>query len=603
MRLDDAAFGSLGFDNAIYRADPDTPAREGRMQLDVSPGTTIRFVRSGRGDFRMTFAADASAHDDQACGPGLHRVGSTSSGDTAAALCDAATLVLPLAAVDSPVVVGLSGDITVGEEVSQGAGARPLLLDATASLLVKHNSAFFRWVCSGHLLESWCDRFVASSVVLTPGDSVRADQYQTSSRSPSGLGFIRIDPGDLQSGMLFDLAAPATAFMVQRMQGETFTVRESLFDVIEKSPVVRSLNTALVALGLIWYFLGLAKVGRSGEAGRGAGVLLVGALVSIPGAGHAQQAFVRADGVGQALLRSRGDRCYAITPSHVMGAETSALVTAPGRERGEGDLLARIPTAPEAMALVALRGLPLAVCPAFEGAVSLDDVLRAHAGATLQLVRADGSIDRVSLALGSVEVETLEVRSETGALEQGMSGGTVLVADQPAGLLVDVTEEGHVGRVARLDRIFERMGPHLTNAPAAVVAHAAAGSVPYDIVRSNAAPVEAANKASSLQGDGPGPWRVPAEGRVELILRLTAPFGGVVLDLSGLPDPPGSVEVLGGRSEHGPWQSLASFSLEPGDKTQQRLFPPASLGYVLLRASAAASRTTLAVKHLSFLPK
>ncbi|MGI4976810.1 MAG: hypothetical protein ACRYG6_07690 [Janthinobacterium lividum] len=603
MHLDDAAFGVFQLGHSIYRADPDTPAREGPVELEISTGTTIRLVRSGHGALRMTFAATSPSHEDQACGAGLQAVGSIISENTVSTLCDAATIVLPLAAGDGPLVMGLSGDITVGEEVSQGAGQRPLLLEATASLLVKHNSRLFRWICSGELLESWCDRFVANSVLLSPGDSVRADQQASRSRSPAGLGFIRIDPSEPQSGMLFDLAAPATAFEVQRMQGETFTVRESLFDVIEKSPVVRTLNTALVALGLIWYFLGLTKVGRSSEAGRDAAILLVGALVSFPAVGHAQQAFVRADGVGQALLRSRGDRCYAITPSHVLGAETSVVATAPGRERGEGDLLARIPTAPEPMAFVALRGIPITVCPAFEGTVSLDDVLRAHAGATLQLVRADGSIDRVPLVLGSVEVETLEVRSDTGALEQGMSGGTVLVADQPAGLLVDVTEEGHVGRVARLDRIFERVGPHLSNAPAAAVAHAAAGSVPYDIVRSSAAPVEAANKASGLQGDGPGPWRVPAEGRVELILKLTAPFGGVVLDLAGLPDPPGTVEVLGGRSEHGPWQSLGSFSLEPGDGMQQRLFPPTSLGYVLLRAYAPASRKTLAITRVSFVPK
>lgn len=603
MRLDDPAFGSLGFDHAIFRADPDAPPREGALQLDVLPGTTIRFVRSGRGAFRMTFASGSLARGDGGCGPGLQRVGSIRAGDADETLCDAATLVLPLAEGDGPLVVGLSGDITVGEEVSQGAGPRPLLLEATASLLVKHNSMFFRWVCSGPVLESWCDRFVANSVVLTPGDSVHADQHATGSRSPAGLGFIRIDPGELQSGMLFDLAAPATAFEVQRMQGETFTVRESLFDVIEKSPVVRTLNTALVALGLIWYFLGLTKIGGSGEGGRGAAILLAGTLVAIPVAGQAQQAFVKADGVGQALLRSRGDRCYAVTPNHVLGVETSVVATAPGREQGEGNLLARIPSAPEPLALVVLTGIPLKVCPAFEGAVSLDDVLRAHAGATLQLVRADGSIDRVSLVLGSVEVETVEVRSEAGALEQGMSGGTVLVADQPVGLLVDESEEGHVGRVARLDRIFERVGPHLTNAPLAEVAHAPAGSVPYDIVRSNAAPVEAANKAGGLQGDGPGPWRVPAEGRVELVLKLSAPFSGVALDLAGLPDPPGSVEVLGGRTEHGPWQSLASLSLEPGDGVQQRLFPPASLGYVLLRATAPASRKTLAITRLSFRPK
>ncbi len=428
-----------------------------------------------------------------------------------------------------------------------------------------------------------------------------AENYKPAADPSAGMGFIRIDPDDLRSGMLFSLAATASAFKVQRLQGDTFTVRESLFDVIEKSPVVRTLNTILVALGLVWYFLRLVR-GGSGEGG-GAAIVLAGALLCAPGTAQAQQAMLRADETGQALLRSRGDRCYAVTPLHVLGTETSALVTAPGRERGEGDLLRRIPAAPEPVALLTLRGLPLTVCPAFEGAVSLDDLLRAHAGATLRLVRADGSIDFVPLLLGSIEVETIEVRSEAGSLEQGMSGGTVLVADRPVGLLVDVTEGGHVGRVARLDRVFERLTPHLSNGIPAEVARAPSGSVAYEIVRSNAAPVEPGNKAGSLQGDGRGPWRVPGGSRVELVLKVSAPFSGIALDVTGLPDPPRAVEVMGGRSERGPWQSLASFSLEPGDGVRQQRFASVGLGYVLLRATAAPDRKTLAIGMVSVIPK
>jgi hypothetical protein len=107
----------------------------------------------------------------------------------------------------SPLVVGLSGGIVVGEEVSEGAGPRPLLLQATASLLVKHGNAVFRWVCASDTLEHLCDRFVANSVELSPGDSVRAEGPPASAHATAGLGFIRIDPDEVQSGMLFNLAA------------------------------------------------------------------------------------------------------------------------------------------------------------------------------------------------------------------------------------------------------------------------------------------------------------------------------------------------------------------------------------------------------------
>ena len=606
MRLDDAAFGNLHFDQAVLRADVDAPAQQGSLQLDVAPGTTVRFVRSGRGVARITFAADAAAPAARSgtCTPGLRQVGTAALDDDAVPLCEGALVVVPLAAGSDPLVIGLSGGLMVGEEVSQGAGPRPILLDATASLLVKHGGWPFPQVCRLDLLEHLCDRFVASSVVLSPGNSVRADARaldraagSPAGQAPAGLGFIRIDPNEVQSGMMFNLAAPASAFEVTRMEGETFTVRESLFDVIEKSPLVRTLNTVLVALGAFWFFL---RLGRSG--GEGVGVLVL-VLLGAAAPARAQQAMLRADEVGQALLRARGDRCYAVTPQHVMGTETSALVTAPGRERGEGDLLRRIPAAPEPIALLTLRGLPPSVCPPFEGAVALDDLLRAHAEASLRLVRADGGVDRVPLQLASIEVETFEVRAEVGGLEQGMSGGTVLVADQPVGLLVDVMDGGRTGRVARLDRIFERLAPHLTTAIPAAVVHAPAGSVPYEIVRSSSMPVAPANKVSSLQGDGPGPWRVAAEGRVELIMKVSAPFSGVVLDLAGLPDPPAAVEVLGGRGERGPWQSLGSFTLEPGDTLQERRFPPVGLGFVLLRAYPPGGSKTLAITQLSFLPR
>lgn len=605
MKLDDPAFGILTFERSVWRPDPDSPVQEGNLELEIQPGTTVRFVRTGRGDVRLTFAAGPAAVIDAGCNSGLRRVGSASVAGPDRPLCEAALVVVRLNSGDEPLVVALSGAIVVGEEVSEGAGTRPLLLGATASLLVKHGNWFFHRVCALDTLENLCDRFVANSVVLSPGDSVRADDHHASQHSPAGLGFIRIDPNEISSGMLFNLAAPATAFQVQRMQGETFTVRESLFDVIEKSPVVRTLNTIVVALGLIWYFLRLNSKGteRSGEGGKLVAALLM-ACLSAPHAAGAQQALIRAeDTTGQGLLRSRGDRCYAVTPSHVLGSDTSVLATAPGRELGEGDLLRRIPSAPEAIALITLRGIPLSVCPAFEGAVSLDTLLRSHSEATLRLVRADGSIDQLPLLVGSVEVETLEVRSAAGSLAQGMSGGTVLIADQPAGLLFDVTDEGHIGRVGRWDRISERLVPHLTNSMPAEAAHTPVGSMPYEIVRSSAAPVSPENKISSLQGEGPGPWRVTSNVRIELVLKVSSSLGGVALDLTGLPDPPQAIEMLGSRSATGPWQSLVNLALEPGDTVQQRHFPSVALGYVLIRVYAPTSRSTLAITRLLLLPK
>lgn len=600
--LGDAPFGVLGFDDAVYRSDPDTAAATGHLQIEVAPGTTVRFVRIGHGPARITFAAGSDAPLSPRCGPGGHTVGTTELDGAPGPLCETALIQLPLASGSQPIVIGLSGDLTVGEEVSQGAGSRPILLEATAALLVRHQGLLFRRLCRWDVLEHVCERFTAAEVALAPGNSVRAESGHGSTPSGTGLGFLRIDPSEVQSGMLFNLAAPATAFAVTRMEGETFTVRESLFEVIAKSPLIRTLNAFLVALGVAWFFLRLGE--KQGGEGSAAIAILAGAWLLAPVPAHAQQALLKADEVGQAMLRARGDRCYAITVNHLMGQETTALVTAPGRERGEGDLLRRLPAAPEPIALLTIRGLPAKLCPPFEGPLALDDLLQSSAAASLRLVRADGSVDRVPLLVGSIEVETIEVKAVGAPLMQGMSGGTVLVADRPIGLLVDVSDEGQTGRVMRLDRMFERLAPHLATGVSVQVPMATAtGDVPYEIIRSTGAPVALENKVSSLQGDGQGPWRVTAEARVELVLKVDKPVTGVTLNLTGLPDPPRSVEVLGGRSEHGPWQSLAALALEPGDTTATQHFPATRLTFVLIRIAPAVGEKTMAVTRLSLIDR
>lgn len=614
MQLDNPAFGTLSFGSAVLRLDQDKPlSARGRIELEIDAGTKIRFARIGHDALRITFTAGPSAPGSEGCTTGLRRAGAaTVSGDTVP-LCEGATLVVPMSIGDDPLVVGLSGDLLVGEEVSQGAGARPILLEATASLLVKHGGRLFARACKVDALEHLCDRFVANSLVLSPGNSVRAFSHagshdgnalgpatvQEGGQGPHSLGFIRADPSEMQGGMVFNMAAPANAFEVTRMEGETFSIKESLFDVIEKSPLVRSLNVGMAAAGLLWYFLRLGR--REGEEKAGGVAVLAFLLLALPGPVTAQQAMLRADENGQALLRARGDRCYAVTPAHVMGRETSAVVTAPGRERGEGDLLRRIPAAPEPVALLTLSGIPPSLCPAFEGAQYLDGVLRNRASASLRLVRADGGIDRYPLLIASVDVETFEVQTIAGfTLLQGMSGGTVLVADQEAGLLVDVFEEGSKGRVARLDRIFERLTPHLASGGAVSrpINIPSSGYVGYEVVRSSAAPVAPANRFVNLQNEGGAPWRVSGIGRAELTLKLAAPVSGIALDVTGLDDPPHTVELLVGRSETGPWQSLLGLSIEPGDTVQVRRFPATHLPYMMMRASASASKPTLAVQQL-----
>ncbi|MFC7695001.1 hypothetical protein ACFQY5_41030 [Paeniroseomonas aquatica] len=381
-------------------------------------------------------------------------------------------------------------------------------------------------------------------------------------------------------------------------------MQESWFERIERSPILQALNGLTLALGGLVTLLGLGRW-LGGGGGHGAVFLILLA----PATAWADQAMIRAGETGQAMLRARGDRCYALTPAHVIGEESAALLTAAGRARGEGDVLRRVPAFPEPFALLTVRGLPSALCPGFEGPPALDALLHGRPSGHLRMVRAEGAIERLPLTVLSVDVETLEVQLEGGAPpSQGMSGATVFLGEQPIGLLVDVDPAAGTGRVARLDRVFERLGPYFAatlpvsslRAPAASVVGQGHGAA-LEVVRWTAEPVTVVNGARALTEQGLSPWRVPADARAEVVLRLLpgTVMTGVTLLLNGLPDPPRTVEIMGGRSESGPWQWIAAFPLEPGDREVTRSVAPIRLPYLMLRASGAQlGRETMALGGL-----
>ena len=277
-----------------------------------------------------------------------------------------------------------------------------------------------------------------------------------------------------------------------------------------------------------------------------------------------------------------------------MAGETAASVVAPGRSVGDADLLRLVPAAPETLALLSVRGIQPDLCPAFEGARALDGVLRANEVASLRLVNTDGSLSRIPLTVQFVDTDAFAVVPAEAAVgfRQGMSGGTVFIGQQPVGLLVDVTE-GRTGRVVRLDRVFEHLAPYLGGdlvAPAAPTlarpgSAAAAGEIGLTVVRWSEEPVAPANRAGALL-EPAGTWRVGAA-RADLVAQVAAgnTVAAIAVDGGGQPDPARTVEVLFGATDAGPWRSVASFALEPGDAIRRVGLAPTRTGYVLLRLS------------------
>ena len=533
----------------------------------------------------------AARSNKAACGAGALAIGSVSQGDGGDdILCDDAQVRIQATPGSGTTVVSLRGDIEIGQEVRAGAGAQPLLLNATAKLFVRHGAPV-DLLCGVRHLESLCDRFVVGQEDLAVGDSVH---LHGESKDAPAAGFLRLDPDEQASGMMFEVSAPNAGFEVRRLEGETYHLSDSLFDRIQKSRVLQALNATLLALATVFWFVKALDKAREGAdiSIQGCIILSVGVLAAAISPARADQAFIRAGEIGQAVLRSRADRCYGVTLQHVMAGEAVASVVAPGRHVGDATLLRLVPATPENLALVIVTGLSRDDCPAFEGALALDTILRASISASLRLVSKDGSFERLPLTIQSVDVETFTVvptQAATG-FGQGMSGGTVFIGPQPVGILADV-QEGRVGRIVRLDRAFERLAPYFGGETASRAASSAApsGTIVSDInltpVRWSEEPVSQANRAAALFEPG-GTWRVAAE-RAELVAQV-APgktIGAVVVDGAIQPDPARTVEVFFGPSETGPWRSVATLAMEPNDGVRKVSLAPTRTGYVLLRLS------------------
>lgn len=133
--------------------------------------------------------------------------------------------------------------------------------------------------------------------------------------------------------------------------------------------------------------------------------------------------------------------------------------------------------------------------------------------------------------------------------------------------------------------------PHLeiglvaqTAAPAMT---APANMASMTVARWTAEPVTAANRADDLLAEEAPPWRV-TDGVASVVFQLGAEravLTSVLIDAGKVPDPPRGVEVLLGTSERGPWRSVASFALEPGDGVRRETLAPSRAGFALLRAS------------------
>jgi hypothetical protein len=173
------------------------------------------------------------------------------------------------------------------------------------------------------------------------------------------------------------------------------------------------------------------------------------------------QAYIHADEHGQALLLSRLQECYAVTPKHVVGGSMFATLVGAsgGTPQGDADLLQTFGYDLSVLhvtgALARDCGTPLGNVP------KLDDALASSSTAVVSSVNADGSISRCNVTLTDVGLIYLRVRPVLAddQLFKGLSGSLLLVGKRPAGIVMSVDPETGEGRVLRYDRALEILRP------------------------------------------------------------------------------------------------------------------------------------------------
>lgn len=173
------------------------------------------------------------------------------------------------------------------------------------------------------------------------------------------------------------------------------------------------------------------------------------------------QAFIHSGEDGQAILMTRLNECYAVTPAHVMGDDMFATLIG-GRSqapRGEGDLLQAFGYD---LAILRVTGDISRNCGTSIGKTSdLDARLSSISQASVSSVNPDGSLTRRNVTLVDVGLTHIRIRPNTvdDQLFKGLSGSLLLIDDQPAGLLMTVDPDSGEGRALRFDRTLETLRP------------------------------------------------------------------------------------------------------------------------------------------------
>lgn len=174
----------------------------------------------------------------------------------------------------------------------------------------------------------------------------------------------------------------------------------------------------------------------------------------------ASDVLVSADfNVGQGFNYLVDDQCYVLTPNHVMGTATSANVMLPTRQYHTADVTHVF----DVDMAILKADIPAAQCNrnTFLQVSDLNKLLGVYQNGVLKTRLADGSVLQTKIVISAVDdSEFLAIKPERAdePFKQGYSGSILFVAEQAAGVLLEVDDAG--GIVYRADALTAMLNEH-----------------------------------------------------------------------------------------------------------------------------------------------
>ena len=155
---------------------------------------------------------------------------------------------------------------------------------------------------------------------------------------------------------------------------------------------------------------------------------------------------------GQGYLFMDADTCFLVTPAHVAKSSNELSFLAVDRK---SHVAKKVKEFDVDLALYELEKSNLCRSLPEYGSTRLSALLKIYRDGVIKTRLSDASVLQTKIEITGIDESyylQVRVRSSSDTLKQGFSGSQLFVAEQPAGILIEVDEDGY-GYVLRSDAI------------------------------------------------------------------------------------------------------------------------------------------------------